>query len=295
MGLADDFGEFGWADFFGEGDFVHEGIVADCRDGGEMGCYNEGMKVIIDGIVVDYVATGRGKAVVFLHGWGSSKEAFDGLLSELKKKYRVVAVDFPGFGGSDEPVEAWGVEEYVDFVAKFVEKVKLKNVYAIVGHSFGGRVILKGCGTGKLSAEKLIFLDSGGVKRKRTAKMRAYGSLAKMGRAVSILPGVKTYAKLMRVKLYSAAGATDYVGASEVMRETFKNVVAEDLKPMMAKITQPSLVIWGADDKDTPVSDAYEFKKMKNSRVHILSEAGHYVFLDRPDKVLELMKEFLGK
>ncbi|MCL2445004.1 alpha/beta hydrolase [Candidatus Saccharibacteria bacterium] len=253
------------------------------------------MKIVVDGIMTEYEAAGNGKVVLFLHGWGSSSKVFEEMSGELKKKYRVVALNMPGFGGTDEPPSAWGVEDYVEFVTKFIEKLKLKKVYAVVGHSFGGRVMLKGFGEGKLEADKLVFMGSGGIKRKRSVKMRAYGAAAKAGRAVSKLPGVKSYAKLMRIKLYGAAGATDFVNASEGMREVFRNVVAEDLKRYIEKIEQPSLVIWGANDTDTPAKDAYEFKRIRDSRVHILNDAGHYVFLERPEECLKLVKEFLAK
>jgi len=125
--------------------------------------------------------------------------------------------------------------------------------------------------------------------------MRAFGTAAKVGRMASVIPGVKQYSKLMRLKLYKAAGATDFVGTSERMREVFRNVLAEDLKGYIEKIEQPSLVVWGANDMDTPVKDAYEFKRIRDSRVHILSDAGHYVFLDRSEECLKLVREFLRK
>jgi Predicted hydrolases or acyltransferases (alpha/beta hydrolase superfamily) len=253
------------------------------------------MNIVVDGIMTEYVAEGRGKLVLFLHGWGSNTGSFRGLYDELKKKYRVIGLNFPGFGGTGEPDAVWDLDRYIEFTAKFIEKLKLKNVYAIVGHSFGGRVMLKGCATDKIESEKLIFLDTAGIKPKRTAKLKIYKSMAKVGRVVSVLPMIGGYSKLLKKRLYKSAGTTDYVNASDMMREIFKKVIDEDLKKYIAEIKQSSLVVWGADDRETPVSDAYEFKNIKDSRVHILNGAGHYVFLDKPEKTLELMKNFLKK
>lgn len=251
------------------------------------------MKVVVDGLMTEYEAEGRGKAVLFLHGWGSSKEVFKGLGEELKDKYRVVAVNLPGFGGTDEPKKPWEVDDYVEFVASFLKKAKVPRVYAIVGHSFGGRVMIKGCTNGKLNSEKLVFIDAAGVKSKRTARTRAFNAMAKVGNVMLSLPIINRFRKMMKIRLYRKAGVSDYLNASELMRETFKKTIDEDLSSLIKEIRQKCLIIWGEDDHDTPVSDVYIFKQIKHSRAHILSGAGHYAFLDKPEETARLVKDFL--
>lgn len=85
---------------------------------------------------------GSGELVVLLHGWGSNIELFKNMSELLARKYHVVAPDMPGFGLSDEPKEPWRVDDYVDFVLKFLEPFAPKKV-TFLGHSFGGRVIIK--------------------------------------------------------------------------------------------------------------------------------------------------------
>ncbi|MDR0397567.1 MAG: alpha/beta hydrolase [Candidatus Nomurabacteria bacterium] len=240
------------------------------------------MKLVVDGLMTEYTDIGKGKVLLFLHGWGSNAAAFDGLFAELKSRYRVVGLNLPGFGGSDEPKTAWDVASYANFVAEFTKKLGLENVYAIVGHSFGGRIILKGVGEGKFKAEKLVFLGSAGVKPQMSAKHR----LLKLGRPFAKLPGFKNVAARMR--------SSDYAATNGVIREVFKKVISEDLTAYMPKIKLPCLLVWGENDTEAPISDAKIFEaKIPNSKLHILPNAGHYVFLDKSDEVADLIADFL--
>ena len=75
----------------------------------------------IDGININYEKKGEGEFVLFLHGWGSNIKLWQGLMDTVAPKYTALALDMPGFGESDEPKEAWNVDDYVDFVLKFVD------------------------------------------------------------------------------------------------------------------------------------------------------------------------------
>src|ERR1700730_592707 len=86
---------------------------------------------------VAYVHLGKDKdpteTRVFLHGWGLRIEAFEKLLCILAVDYPVIAIDLPGFGESEEPY-FWGYEAYAQFVAEFLDALKLPQVH-IMGQS----------------------------------------------------------------------------------------------------------------------------------------------------------------
>ena len=87
------------------------------------------MNINIKNINVNYVDVGEAEnTVLLLHGWGSNIVLFDSLISALKDKCRVIALDMPGFGGTDEPSFAMNVDDYTDFVAEFIEKLNLKKL-----------------------------------------------------------------------------------------------------------------------------------------------------------------------
>ena len=88
------------------------------------------MQTNVDSLKINYMDKGSGELVVLLHGWGSNIELFENMSELLARKYHVVAPDMPGFGLSDEPKEPWRVDDYVDFVLKFLEPFAPKKVRA---------------------------------------------------------------------------------------------------------------------------------------------------------------------
>ena len=84
--------------------------------------------VTIDDLNICYTDEGEGKTIVLFHGWGANKEAFTPIIKKLSGYMRVVALDFPWFGKSDEPKEIWDVEHYADFMKKFLEIADCKLV-----------------------------------------------------------------------------------------------------------------------------------------------------------------------
>lgn len=249
------------------------------------------MKVLVDDIVVNYQTTGSGKAILMLHGWGSDLKTFDKLSSDLSKYYQIVRLDLPGFGQSELPPTDWDLAHYVDFVADFITKRKL-TVYAIVAHSLGGRIAISGVGAGKLKPKRLVLLSSHGIRESRTLKARLLWLSAKVGRAVTVvLPA--NYRNHIKKRLYQAAGSDDYLNAGP-LKQIFTRIVNEDVRPEAAMINVPTLLIYGEEDKVTPVIYGEAFHKLiQHSRFEKLSGAAHYVHLDQPALVYRLIAEFI--
>ena len=96
----------------------------------------------IDDISVNYIDQGQGDVILLLHGWGANITLYQGIISTLVQNHRVIALDMPGFGKTTEPSVPWCVDDYVDFVLKFIASFELTKL-SIVVHSFGGRVFFK--------------------------------------------------------------------------------------------------------------------------------------------------------
>lgn len=251
------------------------------------------MKVIVKGQLVNYNDEGSGKILLLLHGWGQNLQTFDGLFKHLTSKHRVIRLDFPGFGESPKPPDAWHVEDYAYLVASFITKLKLAKVDTIIGHSFGGRVILKGVGNNIIDAERVILIDTAGIKPKPSLQKRLFNIASKGGKRITALPGFRPLQNKLRKNLYQMAGSTDYLEANE-MRQIFINVINEDLQVDAAKISKPTLLLWGQDDDVTPVSDAERLHVLiDSSKLVIISGAGHFVYSDQPEEALHALEEFL--
>ena len=248
------------------------------------------MKTIIDGLAVEYQDEGQGPAIVLLHGWMHSLASFDAITKLLSQRYRVVRVDLPGFGLSEPPPKPWYVGNYSELVAHLLKKLQLDPV-ALVGHSFGGRVIMKGLGDGTLKTQKIVLIDTAGNARRNTPRLRFYKAIAKTGKAFATLAPRSLYAA-MRRRLYRRAGS-DYLEAG-ALSQTFLNTISEDLTESARKINIPAFLIWGEHDTTTPLEDGKRLaSEISGSRFEVLPGAGHAPHLEQPEKVAQLISEFV--
>jgi len=239
----------------------------------------------IDGLNINYVDIGNKNsknAILLLHGWGSNITLFQKIIDMVSPSMRVVAPDMPGFGESDEPKEPWCVDDYVTFVAKFCKEIDLKDPI-VLGHSFGGRVIIKSV-TGEnptINPPKIILTDSAGIKPKQSLKSKVNTKMYKMGRAVmSTAPMKKLFPDAVE-NMRNKRGSADYRTASPVMRATLVNVVNEDLTHLLSEIKQSTLLVWGDKDDATPLSDGQLMEKLiPDSGLVVIEGTGHYAFLE---------------
>lgn len=251
----------------------------------------------LNGLNIDYLSSNRveGDTLVFLlHGWGANKELFNDIFETIAQKYNVVSFDFPGMGKSDEPKEPWNVSQYADLTIEFIKNFKPKKVI-LIGHSFGGRVILK-MFEQELPFEitKIIFVSSAGIKRKRTLKNHIKILSFKAGKFVLGNPLMKKISPDAISKYKNKHGSEDYKNASAVMKGTLVNVLSEDLSHLLYKVDVPSLLFWGENDTATPISDAYIFeKRIKNAGLVKVKNAGHYAFLEKKVLFNEVVRSFL--
>ena len=240
------------------------------------------LNINIDGLNINYICEGEGECVVLLHGWGSNITLFSSMTQVLKTKYKVIAPDMPGFGLSDEPPVPWCVDDYVDFIIKFLGELKVTKA-TFLGHSFGGRVIIKFFERDSIPFEvtKIILVDSAGVKPKKTFKQKCKISTYKLGKKILSLGIVKKLFPDALTKFQSKSGSADYKAASPLMRQTMVKVVNEDLTHIFPKVTPSTLLVWGENDTATPVSDAILMEKtMPDAGKVILKGCGHYSFID---------------
>lgn len=252
------------------------------------------MKLIADNLAINYLEAGSGKVVVLLHGWGTSVKDMQGLSQHLAEKFRVISIDLPGFGSSQQPTDAWYVGDYATCVASVLAKLGITDVYAIVGHSFGGRVTIKGLSQGSFKPQKAILIGSAGIKHADSARNMGYKFLAKTGKAALSLPGLNKLSDRARQKLYKSAGSADYANAGS-MKQIFINTINEDLTTAAATIQIPTLLIWGEHDEESPVEDAKQFNQLiAESKLHVIPHTGHFVHNEAPAQVYPLIDEFLS-
>lgn len=252
----------------------------------------------LEGLKINYVCEGEKSDnkpdILMLHGWGANITLFSQIINHLSPYFRVIALDLPGFGESDEPKEPWNVDNYVDFVIKFCEKMEIKSCF-IIAHSFGGRITIKLMSRDNLPfmVEKIVLTGSAGIRPKQSAKSKFKTKCYKLGKKVL---STKLCQKLMPNALENFRkknGSADYNAASPIMRQCLVKVVNEDLTELIPNINVPTLLVWGEKDDAVPLSDGQLMEKLiKDSGLVVFDGCGHFAFLEQGGRFCRILDSF---
>ena len=259
-----------------------------------------------------------------LHGWGGSRDSFTELREALKgTDIEILTPDLPGFGNEPEPSEPYTVDDYVKWVLRWLQTElgtrnseldenstrineqtnKRTNVY-VLGHSHGGRILIKllsNLDTYEIRNTKYIIRHTflcaaAGIHHPRHIKRVIGLTLAKGGKVMFKIPGLRKLEPIGKKLLYKLVRVHDYERANEVMRKTLINVSKEDLRPLLRDITVPVDLFWGTDDGMTPYSDAKVMEaEIPNATLHTYEGIRHRVHRDRAREIARKIKEILQK
>lgn len=232
---------------------------------------------VINAHKVCFEQFGEGKDIVLMHGWGASRTAFLFVAKRLATRYRVTVLDFAGFGDSEEPSEAYDVEKYADDVVKLMQICRISSA-TFVGHSFGGRVAIYLASHYPDLVQRLVLVDSAGLKPKRKLsyyfKVAAHKILKKLGHK-------------------GLSGSSDYRLLSDNMKRTFVKVVNYYQNTDLKNIVAPTVVFWGKEDRETPLyMYRYFLKNIKGAQGFLLN-GGHFAYAEDSVKFLAILSAFL--
>lgn len=237
----------------------------------------------IDGININYIDYGKknANAIVLLHGWGQNIEMMRMLGDPFKEKYRIIILDFPGFGLSEEPKEVIGVDGYTCILEKLLNKLNIKNPI-LIGHSFGGRVAVKFSSRNDVS--KVILLSPA---------LRGHD---KKGLRVKLLKVMKKVPLLKELEFWAKnhIGSRDYKAASPMMKQVLVKTVNEDLSFDAKKINVPVILIYGDLDSEVPEEDTKEYEKLIPDCGLIMYEGcTHFAYLERLNQTINIINNFI--
>ncbi len=281
--------------------------------------------VRVDELNIAYGVSGLKEAdapvAVLLQGWGTCYGLYDPVAALIGDRFKVVQFDLPGFGASEEPKEPWSVEDYADFFLDFLHAMKIDECM-LIGHSYGGRIILKLTGDPKYAGKivtqrpdargtvgregdrdgmespivvpRLILIDSAGIPPVRTPEQKRRQLSYKMLRKVFANKVIYWLFPEIIDDWRSRQGSEDYRRASEIMKGTLVKSVNEDLTYCLPGIRQDTLLIWGENDTATPMRDAHVMEeKIPNSGLAVIPGTGHFSFAENPALFAQIMNAFV--
>ena len=239
------------------------------------------MKIKVKNVLVNYIQYGEGKDILLLHGWGQNIEMMKMLGDNFSDRFRITILDFPGFGLSEEPGEAWNIKDYANMLEEFINELGIKKPI-IMGHSFGGRVAIRY--SAEHVVEKIVLFGSPCVRENTELPLN-----------VKILKGIKKLPGMDKIGEFAKnfIGSRDYKAASPVMRQTLVNVVNEDLSKYAKEIDCPTLLIWGENDTEAPVSDAKILESIMVDAALIVLPGTHYAYIENLGQVVNILNNFI--
>lgn len=217
--------------------------------------------------------------VVALHGWGRSLGDFRPLAQLLEWEHTVHLLDLPGFGKTPPPPADWGTSDYAEAVTAYLDQQGLEQVH-LLGHSFGGRICLRLAAARQDRVKSLTLIGSHGLPAPQPLPRQL------RSRAISALrTGIKWFDGQFGTEHFKnwftpRYGSRDYLAAGK-LRGTLVKTVTEDQTANCRAINAPTLLLWGALDRETPLALGERFHELiSGSRLIVLEGQDHYPFRD---------------
>jgi 2-hydroxy-6-oxonona-2,4-dienedioate hydrolase len=252
--------------------------------------------------------------ILFIHGLGSSAERWLDLPDALSLYFHTIAIDLPGFGGSDKLSDKeYTIEAFSNILIDFIDTIGIaeenhhKNnnrTITLVGHSLGGYVASKIAvmPTSSNFLHKLILIDSSGNLERPTDLLEQYLDAAmnpsrekvrnvfeQMVANPLIINDALVQGFINRVNNPDSK----YAFESSLRNSANTQIGVENLHKISEKGVT-SLIMWGTHDRVIPIEHSQIFKEaIKGSSVIIIPETGHAPFTEKPALVCEYLHRFL--
>jgi 2-hydroxy-6-oxonona-2,4-dienedioate hydrolase len=254
--------------------------------------------------------------VLFIHGLGSSADRWLDIPDALSLYFHTIAIDLPGFGGSDKPSDMdYTIEAFSEIVTEFMSKIGVagkdggadnKARTSLIGHSLGGYI------ASKIAAEKhnshfldkLVLIDSSGNLEKPTPLLEQYLDAAMTQSKEKVR---KVFGQMVANPLFISdalvQGFIDrmnkpnakYAFEASIRNSANTQIGIKTLNKIGDKGI-PTLILWGMEDKVIPTQHSQIFKEaIKDSSVTIIPGTGHAPFSEKPALVCEYLHRFLAK
>ncbi|MCK5792224.1 MAG: alpha/beta fold hydrolase [Ketobacter sp.] len=245
--------------------------------------------------------------IVLLHGTSASLHTWDGWVAELSQTRRVIRFDLPGFGLTGPAADGnYSLAAYVDFVIDVMDTLGIER-FVLAGNSLGGSIAWRTTAAHPQRIEKLILVDSGGYPFEAESMPLAFviSQTPLLNRIMEFtLPRSAVESSVRDVYGDPSRVTPELVdryfdlslreGNRGALRERFAQLEYQDQSALVQTIQQPTLVIWGAQDRLIPPSIARRFEQdLPNGQLVMFAELGHVPHEEAPTETVAAVTKFL--
>ena len=267
-------------------------------------------EVDVVGARANYVEMGQGPPIVFVHGLSGAWQNWLEQIPHFARSHRVVAVDLPGFGASPMPPWEISIPAYGTFLRDFCERLGVERG-AIVGNSMGGFIATEVAIAEPERVSHLALVSAAGITWAR-ARREPAAMIGRVGRAAAPLalrfqmsgirrPGIRRRAfggvfhdpeglrrELLWENVVPALQSPGYYDAMTTL-------VGYDIRDRLSEIEDPTLIVWGRNDRVVPVPAALAYRRrIGHAKLHIFDATGHVPMMERPVRFNRLLENFLA-
>lgn|GEM_PF-4577040 len=247
------------------------------------------IEIKLNGQKTYYTDTKHGKPVLFLHGWMQSSDCWD-IPSALKQKHRIVTIDLPGHGKT-EITKAYTLDELVGLILQFSTELKIEKP-VLICHSMASEIAARLLSFHPDFAQAVVLIAPAGIRTISFVKSRKMALL-------SLLP-LSSKAKAAILKQIYKRSRTEKLhqnaNKDELLRQTFINIVSENVIQNYKTFKVPTYVIWGEKDTIIPLKVGRTLVKMiKNSQLYIMENSGHFPFVEHRKEFYKFLGQLLTK
>jgi len=266
----------------------------------------------VGGYKIRFVEKGKGSPVILIHGLGASLEWWQPNIDRLSEGYRVIALDFLGFGLTSKPSADFSLNLASDFMRSFLDALELPRV-SLVGNSLGGLIALYVASRMPDRVDKLVLVDNAGMGQKLSILLRL-GSVYPVGEMALALRNRLTVKIFLSRLFYDSRKVPYYLidcilkmfaiprNAESCLRvlrtgvniKGIKEEIWRSLHGATSSLPHQALIIWGAEDRITPLAQAHVGKKLiRNSELYVIESCGHIPQVECPEEFNQAVLEFL--
>jgi len=245
--------------------------------------------VIIHGGIVHYEYLGRGRPIIFVHGWLGSWRYWMSTMGDLADAYRAYALDLWGFGDSDKLQSRYSLPDYVQLIMAFIDEMGITRIPLFVGHALGALLALEVAAQRPEMIERLTLVSLPLDRQHIEAKSLFNGKNILSGGLLK--KPAEEYEPVIR-----EVDKTD----RQAIELSLASLNGIDVASKLSAVQAPTLIVYGARDpvvaspqgSDSPVPDSVS-QQTRVVRAMVMPQARHFPMLEESNTFNRLLRDFL--